>query len=170
MNSIAFMTNGPSKQALALAAAMAAGDHSKVAVAEYMGVTPGLVSQWATGRRPIPAERAARLAEFLGIEPKALSTKYEAISAQVANSSARTIRLHAPVDDERRPDLTIARLENDIDSLRLAVGALVTVMTVHRPAEGEAVAKALRRNVPAKFVKQGYIAELLDVLERGAKG
>lgn len=170
MNSIAFMTNGPSKQALALAAAMNASGHSNVAVAEHMGVSPGLVSQWVTGRRPIPAEKAARLAELVGVEPKALSEKYATVAVQVANSAGGGMRLHVPGDERRRDDLVIARLENDIDSLRYALGALVTVMTVHRPAEGEAVAKALRRNVPQKFVKQGYIAELLAVLERGAKG
>jgi hypothetical protein len=43
---------------------------------------------------------------------------------------------------------------------------MVSVMASHRPAEGADVAKALRKHVPAKFVGQGYIAELLKALER----
>jgi DNA-binding transcriptional regulator YdaS (Cro superfamily) len=167
LNSIAFMSNGPSKQALALAAAIAASGHNSAEVAEHMGVSAGLVSQWITGRRPIPPERAPKLAAFVGLEPHALSDRYAEISSQVVNGprSRSSTPAHG-AEDPRRSDLVIARLENDIDSLRYALGALVAVMTVHRPAEGVAVAKTLRKSVPAKFVKQGYIAELLDVLER----
>lgn len=85
---------------------------------------------------------------------------------QIQASNVVPLRMADGTTEERRHDLVIARLENDVDSLRYALGAVMTVMAVHRPAEGADVAKALRKHVPAKFVKQGYIAELLAVLDR----
>lgn len=166
LNSIAFMSNGPSKEALALSAAMNALGLKKTVVAEQMGVTPGLVSQWASGHRPVPPEKAVKLAELVGIEPGRISARYAEFRANDAGNVVplRQSNEHA---DDRRHDLVIARLENDIDSLRYALGALVAVMTVHRPAEGAAVAKAIRKSVPSKFVKQGYVSELLAVLDKG---
>lgn len=171
MNSIAFMSKNPSKEAMTIAALMAQKPGlSNVSIARYMGVSDGLVSQWVTGRRPVPADKAVRLAEYMGADPKAISAKYAAVHAQEPVGSAAVPAVNEADADERRLDLTIARLENDIDSLRFAIAAMVSVMTVHRPAEGAAVAKAMRRHVPAKFVRQGYLAELLDVLDKGAAG
>lgn len=164
LNSIAFMTKTPSKEALTLAAAMTARGLKKAAVAEQLGVTPAAVSQWASGHRPVPPEKATKLAEIVGSEPSLLSARYAEM--QLHESNVVPLRQADGATDERRHDLVIARLENDVDSLRYALGAIMTVMAVHRPTEGADVAKALRKHVPAKFVKQGYIAELLAVLDR----
>jgi transcriptional regulator with XRE-family HTH domain len=161
------MAKYPPKEALALSAAMTARGLKKAAIADQLGVTAGAVSQWASGHRPVPPDKASRLGDIVGLDPSELSVKYAEM--KVHESNVVPVR-NVSGDDERRHDLVIARLENDVDSLRYALGALVTVMTVHRPAEGAAVAKAIRKHVPAKFVKQGYVSELLAVLDRSSNG
>lgn len=170
MNSIAFMPKGPPKEALALAAAMKNHGASNAAVAKHMGVSDGLVSQWKIGRRPVAPEHAPRLAKFLGIsDPTQISAAYGRVQeGQVGNVVPLRDYAHAS-GDERRPDLVIARLENDIDSLRFALAAMASVMTVHRPAEAADVARAIRKHVPGKFVQQGYLRELLQALDKGAQ-
>lgn len=155
------------KEALALASAMATSKLKNVSVAKHMGVTEGLVSQWVTGHRPVPPDKALRLANYVGAEPGQISAKY----AQYAQSEdmGNVVPMRATKDQgDLRPDLVIARLENDVDALRYAMAAMVAAMTVHRPAEGAAVAKALRGHVPAKFVNHGFVAELLRALEKDA--
>jgi len=147
-----------------LAAAFNSSGLTKAAVAKHMGVSDGMVSQWVSGHRPVPPDKAPRLGKLLDIDPVKISAKYAQIS-EADTGNVVPLHKHRPSgDDERRPDLVIARLENDVDSLRYALAALVTVMAVHRPAEGADVAKAIRKHVPAKFVKQGYLAELLKAL------
>lgn len=168
MNSIALMSKTPikpSKEAMAFAAALHDSGLSSAAVASHMDVTPGLVSQWKLGRRPVAIEHAAKLARLLGVDdPGRICAQYAALEA---DEHTNVVPLRNPKEvDERRPDLVTARLENDVDSLRYALAAMVSVMASHRPAEGADVAKALRKHVPAKFVGQGYIAELLKALER----
>jgi len=46
-------------------------------VAKRAGVVDNYVSQWRTGRRPIPAGRAPAVAEMLGVPPERISEPYE---------------------------------------------------------------------------------------------
>lgn len=155
----------PSRESLALSAAMASSGLNNVAVAKHMGVSDGLVSQWVTGRRPVPPDKAIKLGSYVGAAPETISAKYAAtLSAQ---TEGNIVPLPGEsTDDPRRQELIIRRLENDVDSLRFALGALISVMAVHRPTEAAAFVKTLRKTVPAKYVNQGYIAELLKALER----
>lgn len=157
----------PSKEAMALAAAMTTSRLNNVAVAKHMRVSDGLVSQWVTGRRPVPPEKAVRLAAYVGTDPERISAKYAAtLTAQTHGNVVALPKDDGDDLDPRRLDLIVRRLENDVDSLRYALAAIVTVMTVHRPAEAADVAKMLRKHVPAKFVQQGYVQELLQALEK----
>lgn len=170
MNSIAFMPKNkqaatPTKESLVITAALA--DTTKSAVAKHMGVSDGLIYQWASGRRPVPAHQAPRLAKCLGVsDPAAVSAAY----AKVQQSTIGNVvpMPNAKDADQRRSDLVIARLENDVDSLRFALAAMTAVMKAHRPTEAADAAKTIRRRVPAKFVNQGFLHELLQVLEAGA--
>lgn len=172
MNSIASMAKTPEKprpsaQSLALTAAINASRITKAAIAEQVGVSAGMVSQWASGHRPVPAGKARKLAEVLGVkDPKRISAAF----AEVAeNERSNVVPLRQVSDQPLRPELVIARLQNDVDALRYGMAALVATMTFHRPSEAEAAAKAIRRNVPAKFRDQGFLAELLAVLDRAPK-
>ena len=46
-------------------------------VAAHARVGSNNVSQWRTGRRPIPAERAVAIAALLGVAPESISEAYE---------------------------------------------------------------------------------------------
>lgn len=50
--------------------------------AEAIGVSPGLVSQWATNRGAVPAERALEVATLLHVAPEAVSPSWKALKAQ----------------------------------------------------------------------------------------
>lgn len=54
---------------------------------------------------------------------------------------------------------------DSIDALRYAVSALVAVTIDHRPREGVDMARALRRHVPPRLAKDGFVSELLKVLD-----
>jgi transcriptional regulator with XRE-family HTH domain len=166
MNSIATMpktTPVPTRYSLALSAAIKDSKLTKALIAEHMDVSPGFVSQWASGLRTVPPEKASRLGDLLTIEPSNISPKF----AQHWASPGNVVPIRNDDSaDQRRPELIIARLENDIDSLRFAVGALVAAMTTHRPIEAVDVAKSIRKSVPKKFVRQGYLHELLQALDK----
>lgn len=168
MNSIATMTKAappvPTRYSLALNAAIIGSGITKAAIASHMNVSPGMVSQWANGLRPVPAEKAQRLGDYLSVDPAKISAKF----AEHWDTASNVVPLRQRAGEEPlRQDLQIARLENDIDSLRFAVAALVSAMTVHRPAEATDVAKTIRKNVPQKFVRRGYLHELLQALDKG---
>lgn len=149
---------------MALDAAIKDSGLTKAAISAHMGVSPAMVSQWANGDRPVPAEKAQRLGDYLSIPPAKISAKF----AEYWDTSSNVVPLRKHADDEPlRADLVIARLENDIDSLRFAMAAMVAAMTVHRPAEASDVAKTIRKNVPQKFVRRGYLYELLQALDKG---
>lgn len=50
--------------------------------AEEIGVSPGLVSQWATNRGMVPAERALTVASLLGTEPEVISPSWKLLRDQ----------------------------------------------------------------------------------------
>lgn len=70
--------------------------------------------------------------------------------------------------DDRSTDLKIARLENDVHVLNIALGALVATMVEHRPAEAQDAASALRKATPAKFLEGDLVQGLLEVLGHAA--
>jgi hypothetical protein len=161
-------TNNPTKEALRLKASIDASDYTQAQVAANLEVDPTLVSQWCSSRRPVALEKAKPLADMLGIQDpgqisKAWRDAYQAGVGQVAPKLAEV------EDDSRRPDLVIARLENDVHSLSLAIATMVSVMVVHRPAEAADAAEAMRKRIPRKWRDKGLIAELLTALDLAPK-
>lgn len=170
MNSIATMPNRTrtlTAEALALKAAIKHSGLKNGPIAEHLGVSEGLISQWTTGHRPVPADKARPLAKLLGVKDPGLLSA--AFNLTMAVHDEGVAYLPALKDRAMRPDLVIARLENDIDALRYTVAALVATMTVHRPAEAADAARALRRMVPARFRESGLVHELASILERAEK-
>lgn len=163
------ITPTPTRESRALAAAISDSGMTKAAIAEQIGVSPGLVSQWASGYRPIAPEHAPALGTLLRIDPASISNGFAKIvqtGAVVAIGGKSTpvgATSQQPVEDS---DLAIARLQNDVHALTLALGSLTAVMVGHRPAEAQAVAAAMRRNVPAKYQDTGLIQQLLSMLDK----
>lgn len=59
--------------------------------AEAIGVSPGLVSQWATNRGAVPAERALEVATLLHVAPEAVSPSWKALKAQFLASQPQRL-------------------------------------------------------------------------------
>lgn len=166
MTSIAFMPKNPpsTPHSRAIAAAMKASGLSDAAIANEVGVSPGMVYQWKTARRPVPAPKARILADVLKVsDPGTLSAAYGEVAG---NEGGNVVALPSqPI----KPELAQSRVENDIDALRYAVSALVATMVIHRPAEAVDAAAAIRRQVPAKFLDRGFVQSLLAKLDVAAK-
>lgn len=156
-----------SQESLALKAAWLASGLKKAAVADHMGVTPGAALQWIEGHRPVPATKAKRLGELLNVAPDRICAKFAEISEQHSSNVVPLRRDDGT--DQRRPDLALRRVENDVDALRYALAGVVAVTVIHRPAEAVAVAAAIRRSVPKKFQERGFVQELLITLDAAAK-
>lgn len=157
----------PTPESRAFKAALDSCGMTQAAYSEALGVSSSLVAQWASGHRPIPAKRAQRAGELAGIDPRAISASYREVS-ESSGGNVVPIRRGQPID-ERDSSLAIARLENDVHALNLAVGALAAAMVSHRPAEARDVAALIRRKAPAKFRDQGYLGALIAMLEKAGK-
>lgn len=70
---------------------------------------------------------------------------------------------------QRPADKAIHQLENDVDSIRFLLNALVAVLVTYRPGEAAQVAKLIRAKVPEKFVKNGYLKSVLGALDAGSE-
>lgn len=71
----------------------------QAAVAEAAGVTPGFVSQWATGKRPVPADKAVALARSIGTSPELVSEAF----LRIADEVSRFSKTHLVSRDETDP-------------------------------------------------------------------
>lgn len=135
---------------------------SRETLAKAAGIAVSTLSDLELDRSQ-SSTKLHRLAERLGVRVEWLETGKGA-KASEANNVHPTGK-----EAELRPELVIARLQNDVDSLRYVLAAMVATMTVHRPTEASDVAKALRNRIPSKFRDQGFAHELASVLERAAR-
>jgi transcriptional regulator with XRE-family HTH domain len=159
----------PTREALRLKAAIDASDYTQADIAANLDVDPTLVSQWCRSLRPVSIANAKAVADMLGIEdPGQISKPWR--DAQVVGVGQAVPKLSPEEEDARRPDLVIARLENDVHALNMLLGALVSVMVVHRPAEAQAAAAAIRKSIPRKWRDKGLFAEVLQTLDLAPKG
>lgn len=61
--------------------AIPASGLNQAALAEALDVTPGFISQFASGRRPVPWDKAAQLGALLGLSPEDISAEYRRINS-----------------------------------------------------------------------------------------
>lgn len=156
--------NAPTKEALRLKAAIDASDYTQADIAANLEVDPTLVSQWCRLVRPVSIANAKALADMLGIEdPGQISKPWR--DAQMIGVGQAVPKLAPEEEDARRPELVIARLENDVHALSLALATIVSVMVVHRPAEAADAAEAMRKQIPRKWRDKGLLAEILQTLD-----
>ncbi|MBD9370091.1 helix-turn-helix transcriptional regulator [Xanthomonas sp. XNM01] len=67
--------------------AIPASGLNQAALAEALDVTPGFISQFASGRRPVPWDKAAQLSALLGLSPEDISAEYRRISNYFGGST-----------------------------------------------------------------------------------
>lgn len=68
--------NPQTREARILTDAIARSEITKAVLAEALEVTPGFVSQFASGHRPVPWQKAEPLAALLGLDPADISVEY----------------------------------------------------------------------------------------------
>ena len=163
MNSIAYMDKPkPTAESAALDDAMSRHRIQNAALARHVNVSDGLVSQWRRGRRPVPARHAPKVASFVDVQnPALISAEYAQV--RIAQAGNAAVEMGTPGASN---DLAIRRLENAVDSLRYAISAMATTAVTHRQAEARDVAKLIRKHVPPKLLRGGFLAELLQALDR----
>jgi DNA-binding transcriptional regulator YdaS (Cro superfamily) len=150
----------------AITAAIESGEHVKAVIAEQMGVSPGLVSQWASGKTKVTAKQAPKLAKMLGVEPQTISKEFREFAAlQPAGTKAESCR----DGDHRDYGPAVEGLERDVHALGLALGIMATVMVRHRPAEAAEAVAVMRRRVPVEFRETGVVQTLIELLEKAEK-
>lgn len=131
----------------------------KAAVAEMVGVTPGLVSQWAAGRTAIPAHRAEAVARAVGADPGEISQAYR---ESVTLSGG-------PRSGEGTPEQReLAALRLDSQRFQVLAHVLAATLVRHLPAAALDAAATLRRQTPTEL-RGGVLSELAELLERAGK-
>ncbi|WCF27743.1 XRE family transcriptional regulator [Xylella fastidiosa] len=93
-NSIAFMPRLPNpktKEGRVITEGISNSDYTQAKLAEELDVTPGFVSQFATGHRPVPWNKAEELAIRIRRKPEEISEEYRKIKThfeKVLNEAA----------------------------------------------------------------------------------
>ncbi len=87
--------NPKTPEGAALTQAIPASGFTQAQLAEKLDVTPGFISQFASGHRPVPWDKAATLAPLLGLQPNEISADY------------RRMQDHFGASQPQRPDFEI---------------------------------------------------------------
>ena len=122
--------NPQTPEGRALTAAIAASGHTQAQLAEKLDVSPGFISQFASGHRPVPWDKAELLAPLLGLDAGKISAEYRRISEHFGASQ------HSRLTKE-----TI------LDAVRLATasvtGAGMTSFEIETPEDAELLLLAI---------------------------
>lgn len=133
-------TNPKTTEGRTIAEAIARSGLTQAVVAERLEVTPSFISQFATGLRPVPWDKAEALAEVLGMQPQEISVEYARLMDRFGTSQ-------------------VARLDADIVSSAIAVVRkaldLATGETFDVEQSPDLFAQALRVALAADLRKQG---------------
>lgn len=128
----------------AIAEAIARSGLTQAAVAERLDVTPGFISQFATGVRPVPWDKADALADVLAVQPQEISAEYARLMERFGTS--QVARLDAAIVESA---IAVAR-----KALDLATGETFDV-----DQSPDLFAQALRVALAADLRKQGKVAD-----------
>lgn len=142
-----------------LKASWVASGLPQAALADACGVSPAAVRQWVEGMRPVPASRAMKVAELLGVDPRTISPKFADIARQL------NLSWNSPDDDRS----TVQELRQDVEALRLALLAVLATSVTHRPAETESIAQALRRSMRKELLDRETVRDLFSALKPKSK-
>ena len=78
--------NSRTPQGEAVAQAIASSNFTQAELAEILDVSPGFISQCVTGHRPIPWEKAVKMAQLLKVKPENISLEYQKIKEYFADT------------------------------------------------------------------------------------
>lgn len=83
------LPNPQTPEAETLTKALLTAGTGKAAVADALDVSPGLISQYASGHRPVPWDRAKAIATLVGVSPESISAEYRRIVKSFGQSQAQ---------------------------------------------------------------------------------
>lgn len=145
-------------EAITLGKAIKAAGVSQAQVAEAARLNSDRqISHWVTGVRPLPADHARAVGDYLGVDPKTISAAYRDLVQREPGSV-----LAMPGESVMRPDLVQNRNENDVESLRWFGTLLVDVMFRHQPAAAVDLLDTIQKRAPKKFRDNGFLLELSE--------
>lgn len=98
------------RYARAFAEAMDSTSTRNTTVAAHARVGSNNVSQWRTGRRPIPAERAVAIAALMGVAPERISEGYERLLHAGYTPPHKTLSIGSRTGASPVDHVTIERL------------------------------------------------------------
>ena len=98
------------RYARAFAEAMDSTGTRNITVAAHAMVGSNNVSQWRTGRRPIPAERAVAIAALMGVAPERISEGYERLLHAGYTPPHKTLSIGSRTGASPVDHVTIERL------------------------------------------------------------
>lgn len=145
--------DSPAPEAIAFTAAIHASDMTKAAIAELVGVTPAFVSQWAKGKRPIPAERAAAVAQLLNVDPCTISASYRSWLHSIGTAAR-----------DSSPTGELAELRRTVEQLKTVALVMATTMARHRPIEARSAAALIRKYATQEQHESGLLPDVLSRL------
>lgn len=154
------------REARLISDALYARRMSVKALSEHLGLnTENFASQMVNGTKPVPIEYARPIAHLLGLDPSDISPRYRENASSLAQ---RGYSVREGSDAEQ----ALYDLQNDIHAINLVLAAVIATMVQHRPAEGAALAAALKK-LPPGYADQGLAYQLRRELEKvppSAKG
>ncbi|WP_430544464.1 helix-turn-helix domain-containing protein [Stenotrophomonas maltophilia] len=137
-------SNPKTAEGRSIADAIARTGLTQAAVAERLDVTPSFISQFSTGMRPVPWDKAEALADVLGLQPQEISVEYARLMERFGTSQ-------------------VARLNADIVTSAIAVARkaldLATGETFDVEQSPDLFAQALRVALAADLRKQGKVTD-----------
>lgn len=83
--------NPKTPEGAAITTAITACGVTQAYLADQMDVTPGFISQFASGHRPIPWDKAELLAALLNTAPEQISVEYARLKEHFATSQAQRL-------------------------------------------------------------------------------
>ncbi|AWB80081.1 helix-turn-helix domain-containing protein [Stenotrophomonas maltophilia group sp. CASM26] len=132
--------NPKTAEGRAIAEAITRAGLTQALVAERLEVTPSFISQFSTGLRPVPWDKAEALADVLGLQPQEVSAEYARLMDSFGTS--QVARLNA--------DIVVAAIAVVRKALDLATGETFDV-----EQSPDLFAQALRVALAADLRKQG---------------
>lgn len=101
-----------------LSEAIKASPLSQEDIGQELGVTQGLIWQWANGRLPVPARRARALAKALGCQPEEISAAWKNLAWTKGGKTAAEEEKSISIEER------ITILESEARQYRVAITAL----------------------------------------------
>lgn len=115
----------------------------------------GAISRIERGVQDVTTRTIGALANGLGI-------KVSDIWAEAEGKQTSASLAGDPAGKRKKP---MVEWDDEISALRLALSAMIEASVVHRPIEALAIAEAIRKSAPIRFLEGGYVNDLLLKLE-----